>query len=75
MLLKGAISSNNNPQGHDDGGHPDNEVYQGVKMPGMPYFTRVPGCAARLGFTPLRHTYAKQCRKRCTVNSTTGLTA
>lgn len=23
MLLKGAISSNNNPQGHDDGGHPD----------------------------------------------------
>lgn len=26
MLLKGAISSNNNPQGHDDGGHPDDEV-------------------------------------------------
>lgn len=31
MLLKGAISSNNNPQGHDDGGHPDDEVNQGVK--------------------------------------------
>ena len=30
MLLKGAISSNNNPQGHDDGGHPDDEVHQGV---------------------------------------------
>ena len=31
MLLKGAISSNNNPQGHDDGGHPDNEKCEGLK--------------------------------------------
>lgn len=33
MLLKGAISSNNNPQGHDDGGHPDHEEYEGVNRP------------------------------------------
>ena len=25
-------------------------------MSGMPYFTRVPGCAARLGFTPVQET-------------------
>ena len=35
MLLKGAISSNNNPQGHDDGGHPDNEVHQGINAATM----------------------------------------
>ena len=35
-------------------GFPDNEVHQGIEMPGMPYFTRVPGCAGRLRFTPLR---------------------
>ena len=31
MLLKGAISSNNNPQGHDDGGHPDYEDSKRIK--------------------------------------------
>ena len=30
MLLKGAISSNNNPQGHDDGGHPDVKNHEQV---------------------------------------------
>ena len=37
MLLKGAISSNNNPQGHDDGGHSDNENIEGIN----PVFLRV----------------------------------
>lgn len=52
MLLKGAISSNNNPQGHDDGGHPDHEVSERLKSYLFPHYTE-PGmnCPALFMYT------------------------